>query len=49
MQVRDKQRLLRFQQQMAGYKPIIVDELGFVPLSKTGQAGTPGVARVHKL
>src|SRR5690606_24482354 len=26
----------RFQQQMAGYKLLIIDALGFVPLSKTG-------------
>ena len=28
--------LLRLQKQMAGYKLLIIDELGFVPLSKTG-------------
>lgn len=36
MEVRDERRLLRFQKQMAGYKLLIIDELGFVPLSKTG-------------
>ena len=36
MEARDERRLLRFQKQMAGYKLLIVDELGFVPLSKTG-------------
>ena len=28
--------LLRFQKQLAKYKLLIIDELGFVPLSKTG-------------
>ena len=36
MEARDERRLLRFQKQMAGYKLLIIDELGFVPLSKTG-------------
>ncbi|EJC75051.1 DNA replication protein [Rhizobium leguminosarum bv. trifolii WSM2012] len=36
MEARDERRLLRFQKQMAAYKLLIVDELGFVPLSKTG-------------
>ncbi len=36
MEACDERRLLRFQKQMAGYKLLIVDELGFVPLSKTG-------------
>ena len=36
MEARDDRRLLRFQKQMAGYKLLIIDELGFVPLSKTG-------------
>jgi DNA replication protein DnaC len=33
---RDERRLLRLQKQMVGYKLLIIDELGFVPLSKTG-------------
>ena len=33
---RDEQRLLRFQKQLAKVQLLIVDELGFVPLSKTG-------------
>jgi hypothetical protein len=33
---RDEQRLLRLQRQLAGYKLLIVDELGHVPLSPTG-------------
>ena len=36
MEARDERRLLRFQKQMATYKLLIIDELGFVPLSKTG-------------
>jgi len=36
MEARDEKRLLRFQKQMASYEMLIVDELGFVPLSKTG-------------
>ena len=36
MEARDERRLLRFQKQMAGVKLLIIDELGFVPLSKTG-------------
>jgi DNA replication protein DnaC len=36
MEARDERRLLRFQKQMAGYSLLIIDELGFVPLSKTG-------------
>ena len=36
LEARDEKRLLRFQRQLAGYKLLIIDELGFVPLSKTG-------------
>lgn len=36
MEARDERRLLRFQMQMAGYKLLIIDGLGFVPLSKIG-------------
>jgi DNA replication protein DnaC/transposase len=36
MEARDERRLLRIQKQMAGVKLLIIDELGFVPLSKTG-------------
>ena len=35
MEAKDEKRLLRFQTQLAKYKLLIVDELGFVPLSKT--------------
>ena len=30
------ERLLRFQKQLAKYSLLVIDELGFVPLSKTG-------------
>jgi len=36
MEARDEKRLLRFQKQLARQKLLIIDELGFVPLSKTG-------------
>ena len=36
MEARDDKQLLRFQKRLAGYKLLIIDELGFVPLSKTG-------------
>jgi DNA replication protein DnaC len=36
MEARDEKRLLRLQQQLASAELLIVDELGFVPLSKTG-------------
>jgi DNA replication protein DnaC len=36
MEARDERRLLRLQKQMANQKLLIIDELGFVPLSKTG-------------
>ena len=36
MEVRDEKKLLRFQKQIAAYELLIVDELGFVPLSKNG-------------
>ena len=36
MEARDERRLLRLQKNMANYKLLIIDELGFVPLSKTG-------------
>ncbi len=35
-EARDERRLLRLQKQLAGQKLLIIDELGFVPLSKTG-------------
>ena len=35
MEARDERRLLRLQKQMVSYKLLILDELGFVPLSKT--------------
>ncbi len=36
MEARDDRQLLRFQKRFAGLKLLIIDELGFVPLSKAG-------------
>ena len=36
LEARDERRLLRLQKQLAGYKLLIIDELGYVPLSTTG-------------
>jgi DNA replication protein DnaC len=36
MEARDERRLLRLQKQMVNQKLLIIDELGFVPLSRTG-------------
>lgn len=36
MEARDQRRLLQLQKRLAGLKLLIIDELGFVPLSKTG-------------
>jgi DNA replication protein DnaC len=36
IEARDEKKLLRFQKQIASYELLIVDELGFVSLSKTG-------------
>ena len=36
MEARDERRLLRLQKQMVSHKLLLIDELGFVPLSKTG-------------
>jgi DNA replication protein DnaC len=36
LEARDEKKLLHFQKQLASYELLIVDELGFVPLSKTG-------------
>ena len=36
MEARDERRLLRLQKQIAGVKLLVIDELGFVPLSRTG-------------
>jgi DNA replication protein DnaC len=36
MEARDEKRLLRLQKQLASYNLLIIDELGFVPLSKVG-------------
>jgi len=36
IEARDDKQLLRFQKRLASHKLLIIDELGFVPLSKTG-------------
>jgi DNA replication protein DnaC len=36
MEARDEKRLLRLQRELGGYKLLIIDELGYVPLSQTG-------------
>jgi DNA replication protein DnaC len=36
LEARDERRLLRLRRQLAGYRLLIVDELGFVPLSRSG-------------
>ena len=36
LEARDEKRLLRLQRELAGYKLLIIDELGYVPLSPTG-------------
>lgn len=36
MEARDEKRLRRFQKQLTAYRLLIIDELGFVPLSKVG-------------
>src|SRR5271167_5012373 len=36
VEARDEKRLLRLQAQLAAYKLLIIDELGYVPLSPTG-------------
>src|ERR1700681_2373858 len=35
-ETRDEKRLLRLQRQLASYKLLVIDELGYVPLSQTG-------------
>lgn len=36
IEARDEKRLRRYQRQLAGHKLLIIDELGYVPLSQTG-------------
>ena len=36
IEARDEKRLLRLQRQMSAYKLLVIDELGYVPLSQTG-------------
>jgi DNA replication protein DnaC len=44
LEARDERRLLRLQKQLAAYKLLIIDELGYVPLSPSG-AGRGGAGR----
>jgi DNA replication protein DnaC len=36
LEAKDERRLLRLHRQLAGYRLLIIDELGYVPLSTTG-------------
>ena len=36
IEAKDERRLMRFQKMLSGFQLLIIDELGFVPLSKTG-------------
>jgi DNA replication protein DnaC len=36
LEARDEKRLLRLRRQLAAYKLLVIDELGYVPLSQTG-------------
>ena len=36
LEARDEKRLLRLQRQLVAYKLLVIDELGYVPLSQTG-------------
>ena len=36
IEARDEKRLLRLQRQLAAYKLLVIDEVGYVPLSQTG-------------
>jgi len=36
MEARDERRLIRLQRELQAYKLLIIDELGYVPLSTTG-------------
>lgn len=36
IEAKDERRLMRFQKMLAGFELLIIDELGFVPLSKSG-------------
>jgi DNA replication protein DnaC len=39
-----EKRLLRLQRQLAGYKLLIIDELGYVPLSQTSPSELTALA-----
>ena len=47
MEARDERRLLRLQKQMVACKLLIIDELGFVPLSKTGAESRADLAALR--
>ena len=49
MEARDEKRLLRFQKHLASFELLIVDELGFVPLSKTGAEMLLAAARPSQI
>ena len=36
IEAKDERRLMRFQKMLSSFELLIIDELGFVPLSKTG-------------
>jgi DNA replication protein DnaC len=36
LEAREEKRLLRLQRQLVGYRLLIIDEIGYVPLSQTG-------------
>ena len=48
IEARDDKRLLRLQRQLAAYKLLIIDELGYVPLSTTGAELLFEVFRDHR-
>jgi DNA replication protein DnaC len=41
LEARDEKRLLRLQRQLVGYRLLIIDEIGYIPLSQTGIAYIP--------
>ena len=49
IEARDEKRLLRLQRQLAGYKLLIIDELGYVPLSTTGAELLPPEAQRRRV
>ena len=43
IEAKDERRLMRFQKMLASFELLIIDELGFVPLSKTGAELPPRI------